>query len=73
MPRPTSDKLAEYKYVIVYKTGKINANPYALTKNSTPILKVSEKIDPKEPPPCKSLHKKFPIGGTVTDSGLEET
>jgi len=45
-----------------------------LSRNSTPVLpfKISEKIDPKEAPPCKSLRNRFPKDGTVTDSGPKE-
>jgi len=69
-------KLAEYEDEIVYKAGKINANIDAFLRNPTSVLplKISEETDPKEPPSRReSLRKRFPKGGTVTDSASEET
>jgi len=69
-------KLAKYKYEVVYKARKINANTDAFSRNpiSSLSLKILEKTDPKESSPrCKSLCKRFPKGGTATNSGSEKT
>jgi len=69
-------KLAEYKYEVVYKAEKINANTDAFSRNpiSSLPLKILKKTDPKESSPRrKSLRKRFPQSGTATDSESEKT
>jgi len=69
-------KLAEYEYKIIYKVRKINTNADVLLRNPIPVLtlKISEKTDLKElPSHRKSPRKRFPKGGTMTDSEPEKT
>jgi len=47
MSRLMTTKIIEYKYEVIYKAKKINANTDALSRNPTPVspLKISEKIN----------------------------
>jgi len=70
--------LAEYEYEVVYKSGKINLNADALSRNPLTVLplrgEVSGKVDSKEVPPLRrSPRNKNPAGDAETTSKTKET